>query len=169
MPVILFRTVGNINNTQETMMSVYTLRNLYKKHAREIETWMKVEPGSTEGKIVIVDTGWRWASFTVTTDDGEKPDLDLDNFGTVNPYYLGGEGNIEDVEMESCEDGVHFELYSDDLTEEELDELREEIEESSHLDVLEAAGYINEDTEFSLEGPLVILDEDDEEIARGAE
>ena len=150
-------------------MSVYTLRNLFKKHAREIETWTKVEPGETTGKIVTVETGWRWASFTVTTDDGEKPDLDLDNDSGVNPYYLGGEGNIEDVEMESCEDGVSFEIDSEDLTEAELDELREAIEESSHLDVLEAAGYICEDTEFSLEGPLVILDENDEEIDRGAE
>ena len=150
-------------------MSVYTLRNLYKKHARELEYWMKVEAGETEGKLVIVETGWRWASFTATTDDGEKPDLDLDNFGTVNPYHLGGEGNIEDIEMESCEDGVSFEIYSEDLTEEELDELREQIEESSHIDVLEAAGYICQDTEFSLEGPLVILDENDEEIARGEE
>ena len=150
-------------------MSVYTLRNLYKKHAREIETWRKAEDGDTLGKIVVVETGWRWASFTVTTDDGEKPDLDLDNNDGVNPYYLGGEGNIEDVEMEMCDDGVSFMIESEDLMEEELEELREAIEESSHIDVLEAAGYICEDTEFELHGPLVILDENDEEIDRGAE
>jgi hypothetical protein len=55
------------------------------------------------------------------------------------------------------------------LTEEELEELRERIEESSHIDVLEGDGWVVEDTELEFQGPLVIFDENDEEVARGAE
>jgi len=148
-------------------MTTFRLRNLYKKSAIETETWVKVAEGETEGKIVTVETGWRWAEFELTTDDGEMPDLDLVNEGGVNPYHLNGEGNIEEVEFYSADDGVSFEVESDDLTEEELEELREEMEEDSHLDVLERHGYVVEDTEFILHGPLLISDENDNEIAKG--
>jgi len=150
-------------------MTTFTLRNLYKKSAIETETWVKVAEGETKGKIVTVETGWRWAEFELTTDDGEIPDLDLVNEGGVNPYHLMGEGNIEEVEFYSADDGVSFEVESDDLTEEELEVLHEEIEEESHYDVLERQGYVVEETEIVLHGPLVVFDKDGNEVARGEE
>ena len=79
-------------------MSFYTLKTIYKKSVVSTETWRK------DGKIITIEEGYRWGSFTLTTDDGEAPEVDVVNLDGVNPYMLSGEGNIEDSEMDELDD-----------------------------------------------------------------
>jgi len=122
-------------------MATWKLSTDYKKNAIERQFWYK------DGKMIIREDGYRWGIFTTESD--EKPNIDLHN----EHGYEIGEDDYE-WELWSLEDGCWADWeYPDEMTDEE----REEIENAWDDDFYEGVenlGWSNDDTEYTLQGPL---------------
>jgi hypothetical protein len=93
-----------------------------------------------DDKQIIEETGWRWGSFTVETEDDEPPVLE-EGVDLFDCDYS--------VEMDYCDDGCWTEYEFVGFTEEEEEEMREWLEENSFFE-LEEDGWISGDSEMIL-------------------
>ena len=137
-------------------MATWILKTLHKKNAVEKQFWYK------DGKVVIREEGYRWGEFYCESD--EQPEIDLDN---ADGYNLSE--SDYDWELTSLDDGCWSDwTFPEDMTEEEQAEIESAWEEE-YFEGMEELGWSQDDTEYILQGPLELLDEDGTVIAQGEE
>lgn len=140
-------------------MTTWTLTPQHKKSAIEKMFFFK------EGKIIIREEGFRWATFSVQSDVRPLTDAELKN----DDYYeLGCIDNDESWEMQDMIDGCWAEVTAgnDNTTDEDLAEFNDAWEEDWYSGV-EAKGWSQDDTEYYYYGPLELTNEDTGEVFKG--
>jgi hypothetical protein len=137
-------------------MATWTLKTLHKKSAIERQYWVK------DGKTIIREEGYRWGTFYCESD--EKPEIDLVNDGD----YEIGQDDYE-WELEELDDGCWADWeFPDDMTEEEQEEVTDAWDED-FFEGLEELGWTCDETEYILQGPLELTDEDGNVVGSGEE
>lgn len=135
-------------------MATWKVTTEYKKSVEEHEFWEK------DGKTIIRVTGYRWGTWTVNTSDNNPPNFnrvrnplgneELDSVDMNNCF----ENNIEEVEMESLDDGWYSEtIYPDDMDDDESERMSELWDEDSY-EGWESEGWVQTDTECWVSCPL---------------
>jgi hypothetical protein len=72
--------------------------------------------------------------------------------------YSFGADNVEDVELDSMDDGWYGDIeYSDNITDSEREEIQAGIDEEGAYEYLEAQGWRNDENQAMLYGPLDIV------------
>ena len=137
-------------------MATWILKTLHKKSAVEKQFWYK------DGKVIIREEGYRWGEFYCESD--EQPEIDL-----VNPDDYNLSESDYDWELTSLDDGCWADwTFPEDMTEEEQAEIESAWEEN-YFEGMEELGWSNNDTDYILQGPLELSDEDGNVIAQGEE
>jgi hypothetical protein len=137
-------------------MATWILKTLHKKNAVEKQFWYK------DGKVIIREEGYRWGEFYCESD--EQPEIDLD---ILNSYNLSE--SDYDWELTSLDDGCWSDwTFPEGMTEEEQAEIESAWEEE-YFEGMESLGWSNDDTDYVLQGPLELSDEDGTVIAQGKE
>lgn len=128
-------------------MSIWKITNATKKNAVERQFWIK------DGVTVIKEEGFRWGVWSCESD--EQPDIDLDN---SDGYELMS--TDYEWEMEEMIDGSWVDwTFPEDMDEEEQERIQELWDEDS-FDGLEGDGWINDETEHWIYGPIKLTNED---------
>ena len=140
-------------------MATWKLSPQYKKSAVEKMFFYK------DGKVIIIEQGFRWATFTVESDERPLTDLELKN---DDGYELGCIDNGESWEMCEMIDGCWLDISigNDKTTSTDEEEFTEAWEEDSY-DAVEALGWSQDDTEYYYHGPLELTNEDTGEVFQG--
>lgn len=137
-------------------MATWILKTLHKKSAVERQFWYK------EGKVVIREEGYRWGEFYCESD--EQPEIDLKN---DDGYNLSD--SDYDWELTSLDDGCWADwTFPEDMTEEEQAEIENAWDEE-YFEGMEELGWTNDDTEYVLQGPLELSDENGNVVAEGSD
>lgn len=135
-------------------MAIWTLKTLYKKSAIEKQYWYK------DGQTVIRHEGYRWGEFYCESD--EQPELDLNN---LIEYNLSN--SDYDWELVSLDDGCWAEWsFPEDMSEEDQAAIENAWDEDS-FEGLESLGWSCDDTDYILQGPLELTDEDGNVVGAG--
>lgn len=140
-------------------MATWNLSPQYKKSAVEKMFFYK------DGMIISIEQGFRWANFTVESDERPLTDEELKN---EDGYELGCIDNDESWEMQDMTDGCWLDIKreNDKVTDEELEKFEAAWEEDSYEGV-ESLGWSNDDTEYYFYGPLELTNEDTGEVFKG--
>jgi len=140
-------------------MTTWKLSPQYKKSAVEKMFFYK------EGKIITIEQGFRWATFSVQSDERPLTDDELKN---EDGYELGCIDNDESWEMNEMSDGCwcDIEIGNDKATSTDLEEFEAAWKEDWYSGV-EALGWSNDDTEYYYYGPLELTNEDTGEVFQG--
>lgn len=135
-------------------MATYTLTTLYKKSTEERAYWFK------DGQVIVKIEGYRWGTFTKECD--ERPDIDLDNEDGIEVYS-------DEWELVDMLDGCWGEWeWPANMPEKECSRL-EALWDEEYYEGLEGEGWIQNETEVWLYGPLLLKNEDSNEEWRGSE
>ena len=124
-------------------MATWNVETINKKSVEEHELWQK------DDMVIRRITGWRWGSWTVTTSDDNLPEFAFDSGPGGDACNISEEwpDNVEDVEMDSMDDGWYGDIiFPDDMSEEEQERL-EELWDEEFYDGWEEDGWVNYDTE----------------------
>jgi hypothetical protein len=133
-------------------MATWKLSNYHKKNVVETQHWSK------DGKSFTRSEGFRWGKFT--REDDEQPDVDLENPDGYEPLW-------DDWEMDMLDDGCWAEFdFPEDFTQEEREEIERLWDEDSYSG-LEGAGWYNDETDITLQGPLLLENTDTGESWNG--
>jgi hypothetical protein len=140
-------------------MATWKLSPQYKKSAVEKMFFYK------DGKCITIEQGFRWASFTVQSDERPLTDEELKN---EDGYELSFIENDESWEMWEMMDGcwLDIEAARDNTTSTDVEEFEAAWEEDSYEGV-EALGWSQDDTEYYYYGPLELTNEDTGEVFQG--
>ena len=135
-------------------MATWTIKTQHKKSAYERQHWYK------DGVEIIREEGYRWGTFYCETD--EQPNIDLIN----EDGYEIGQDEYE-WELESLDDGCWADWeFPDDMSEEEQEEITDAWDEN-YFEGLEELGWSCDDTDYILQGPLELLDEEGNVVGQG--
>ena len=135
-------------------MATWTLKTQYKKSAIEKQLWFK------DGVVITRIEGYRWGTFFCESD--VQPNIDLVN---KDGYTIGCDDY--EWELDSLDDGCWVEWeWPDDMTEDEQQEITSAWEED-FFEGLEELGWTCDETDYVLEGPLELLDNDNNLVAQG--
>jgi hypothetical protein len=147
-------------------MTSWTVSTYYKKSCEEREIWTHSDYGT-----MVRTNGFRRATYTVETSDDNLPEFEFD-------FVPGGDGkkdsidmnncsvnNIEEVELVELFDGGCWgdTIWPDDMDEDEIERLEELMEEEGYY-ALEEEGWMNDDTEVWIWGPIEICNEAGETV-----
>lgn len=128
-------------------MAIWKITNHHKKNAVERQFWTK------DGITVTKDEGFRWGTWSCESD--EKPDVDLNNpdgYDVMSTEY--------DWEMEDMNDGCWVEwTFPEDMSDEDREHVQDLWEEGWY-DGMEDEGWINENTENWIYGPIQLTNVD---------
>jgi hypothetical protein len=139
-------------------MATWTLSPQYKKSAVERQYWSK------DGKVIIREEGFRWATFYVESDERPLSDQELQN---PDGYELGSIDNDESWELDNMTDGCWADSEAGrNCTEQDLEEFDEAWEEDS-FEGVEALGWYNDETEYWYYGPLELTNSDTGQVFQG--
>jgi hypothetical protein len=128
-------------------MAIWKITNATKKNAVERQFWIK------DGVTVIKEEGFRWGIWSCESD--EQPDIDLDN---SDGYELMS--TDYEWEMEEMIDGSWVDwTFPEDMDEEEQERIQELWDEDS-FEGLEGDGWINDETEHWIYGPIKLTNEE---------
>lgn len=144
-------------------MAFYTLSTAWKKSASVLEVWEK------DGKEIRVEEAYRWGSVEIETEGDDVPVIDLQNDNDLDPYMDLDEDDhlVTMVNPGELDDQVYRDIaFSDNVDEDEREDLLEFINEEGVLE-LEGEGWMMVTTDTTFVGPLVLKDEEGNEIARG--
>jgi hypothetical protein len=132
-------------------MTTWKLSPQYKKSAVEKMFFYK------EGKVITIEQGYRWGTFSVESDTRPLTDEELKN---EDGYELVSIANDEHWEMWSLDDGcwLDIEAGNDKTTSTDVEEFEEAWEQDSY-DGVEALGWSQDDTEYFYYGPLALTNE----------
>lgn len=137
-------------------MATWKIENQYKKNAVERQFWSK------DSVTVIKDEGFRWGIWICESD--EQPDIDLEN---PDGYELMS--TDYEWEMQEMIDGSWQEwTFPDDMSEEEQERIQELWNEDWY-EGMEGDGWMNDETEHWIYGPIKLTNEDTGEEFNGAE
>jgi hypothetical protein len=135
-------------------MTTWTLKTQHKKNAIEKQYWYK------DGVEIIRTEGYRWGTFYCESD--EQPKIDLVN---EDGYRIGSDDY--EWELESLDDGCYADWeFPDDMDEDEQEKIQEAWDEEFY-EGLEELGWSCDDTDYILEGPLELLDENENIVGQG--
>lgn len=135
-------------------MATWRITNYHKKNAVERQIWIK------DDIRFVKEEGFRWGIWETESD--EQPDVDLENPD-------GWEPDSDEWEFIEMIDGCWVEwIFPDDMDEEEQERIQELWNEDS-FEGLEGDGWINDETEFWLYGPLQLTNVDTGEEFHGEE
>jgi len=146
-------------------MAVWTVKTYYKKSIEEREHFTK------DGMTIVRKTGWRSGSWTVTTSDDNLPEFEFGfvpggdgSKDSINMYDFPGP-NIEDVELIETWDGCWEDYdWPENMDEEEQERLQELIEEEGLYALEDEEGWLSNETEMWIWGPIEILNDKDETV-----
>jgi hypothetical protein len=140
-------------------MATWKLSPQYKKSAVEKMFFYK------DGKCITIEQGFRWATFSVQSDERPLTDDELKN---EDGYELGSIENDESWEMWDMTDGCWLEIEAarDNTTSTDVEEFEAAWEEDSYEGV-EALGWSQDDCEYYYYGPLELTNEDTGEVFQG--
>ncbi len=128
-------------------MATWRISNYHKKNAVERQFWVK------DGVVVTKDEGFRWGNWTCESDT--KPDIDLEN-----PEGYEVLVSDYDWEMEDMIDGCWVDWeWPDDMPEEERERIQALWDEDWY-DGMESDGWMNDDTEHWIYGPIMLTNLD---------
>jgi hypothetical protein len=132
-------------------MAIWKIVNQHKKNCEERQFWTK------DGKTVVRTEGFRWGSFTVeTTDDNPPEGITAENPDGIDMYSYTGENAPDGAEPDCWDDGCYGDWeFPDGMDEEEQERIQEGWEEDFY-DFMEGDGWVNDETEAWLFGPLDI-------------
>jgi hypothetical protein len=134
-------------------MATWTLKTLHKKSAIEKQFWCK------DGKVIIREEGYRWGEFYCEND--EQPVIE-----SIDGEYNLSESEY-DWELSSLDDGCWSEwIFPEDMSEEEQSEIETAWDED-YFDGMEELGWTNDDTDYILQGPLELTDEEGNVVYEG--
>ena len=145
-------------------MTRVKLEPTYKKSTVEIEFFK-----DDNNTWVHVETGWRWGVFYANLTDDEMTELEEHNKhceenNVYDDFEISG---LSDWEIDHTWDGcwMDFRVWNNNWTEEQREELREEIENSDldYFSWLEEHGFVTQDMETYICGQISI-EPDGEEI-----
>ena len=136
-------------------MAFWKVSTLQKKSCEEREIWSK------GNKSIIRINGFRWGTFTLETTDDNPPDgITTENDDGINMYDHSGD-NIEQIELDSMDDGWYGDYEYDGFEDDELQAFTKELEEADdYYEFLEENDWYNDETEAGLSGPLEITKHD---------
>jgi hypothetical protein len=147
-------------------MAIWTVSTHYKKSCEEREIWTHSEYGT-----MVRINGFRLATYTVETNDDNPPEFEFD-------FVPGGDGKKDSINMNNCEfNNIEYtelvELFDggcwggtdwpEDMEEEEIERLEELMEEEGYY-AIEEEGWMNDDTEVWIWGPIEISNEAGETV-----
>jgi len=140
-------------------MATWKLSPQYKKSAVEKMFFYK------DGKVITMEQGFRWATFSVESDERPLTDDELKN---EDGYELGCIDNDESWEMWDMIDGCWMEIEAgnDKTTSTDVEEFEAAWEEDSY-EAVESLGWSQDDTEYYYYGPLELTNEDTGEVFKG--
>lgn len=140
-------------------MATWKLSPQYKKSAVEKMFFYK------DGKVITMEQGFRWATFSVESDERPLTDYELKN---EDGYELGAIDNDESWEMWDMIDGCwcDIEAGNDKTTDEDVEEFEAAWEEDSY-EAVEELGWSQDDCEYYYYGPLELTNEDTGEVFKG--
>lgn len=135
-------------------MAIWKITNKHKKSAVEKQFWVK------DNVTVVKEEGFRWGIWSCESD--EKPNVDLDNpdgYDLMSTDY--------DWEMEEMIDGCWVDwTFPDDMDEEEQEHIQALWDEDS-FEGMESDGWINDETEHWIQGPIKLTNEETGEEFNG--
>ncbi len=135
-------------------MTIWRIRNYHKKNAVERQFWTK------DGVEIIRDDGFRWGEWTCESE--ERPDIDL-----ANPDGYELMSTDYDWEMQEMNDGSWAEWHwPEDMPEEERERI-EAIWDEHWYEGMEEDGWVNDDTENWIYGPIELMNVDTGESWNG--
>lgn len=139
-------------------MATWKISNYHKKNAVERQIWIK------DGMTLVYEEGFRWGTWTCESD--EKPDVDLNNPDGYDVMFTD-----YDWELDMLDDGCWGDIqWPDDMPEDERDRLQELIDEHGIYEALESMeGWVNDETENWIYGPIQLVNEDTGEEFVGEE
>jgi len=145
-------------------MATWTVSTYHKKNVQEVETYLQ-EDGV--GKVVVTN-GFRWGTWTVETSDDNPPEFEFTEVpngdgrkDSINMLDCSV-NNIEDVELDSMDDGgCWYDVDVTDLDEEQQAEIEDFLEENSpyELEEREDEGWYQDETEWWIWGPIQITND----------
>lgn len=140
-------------------MAIWNLSPQYKKSAVEVMFFTK------DNMVITVEQGFRWANFTVESDERPLTDEELKN---EDGYELGCIDNDESWEMCDMTDGCWLDIDrgNSHVTDEAFEKFEAAWEEDGYSGV-EDLGWSNDDTEYHYHGPLELTNEDTGEVFKG--
>ena len=144
-------------------MAFFTLETAWKKSASVLEVWEK------DGKEIRVEEAYRWGTVEIETEGDDVPVIDYQNENDLDPYMDldEDENKVVDVQPGELDDQVYYDIqFSDNVDEDEQEELREFIQDEGVVE-LEGEGWTLMTTDTTFVGPLVLKDEEGNEIGRG--
>lgn len=132
-------------------MAIWKIVNQHKKSCEERQFWTK------DGKTAIRIEGFRWGTFTVeTTDDNPPEGITAENPDGIDMYSYSGENAPDGAELDMMDDGWYGDWeFPDSMDEEEQERIQEGWDED-YYDFMEGDGWVNDETEAWLFGPLSI-------------
>jgi hypothetical protein len=135
-------------------MAVWIIKTQHKKSAIEKQTWVK------DGVVIVRNETYRWGSFYCESDT--QPEIDLVN---EDGYQIGSDDY--EWELEELDDGCYVDWeFPEDMDKEEQDAITTAWEED-YFEGLEGLGWSEDDTDYILEGPLELLDDDGNTVDQG--
>ena len=127
-------------------MATWKVSTANKKSVEEHEFWEK------DGMAIRRISGFRWGTWYVTTTDDNEPEFDKN----AGPFHSDSNcidmnnsygNNIDNVELDSLDDGWYGDtIWPDDMPEEERERL-EELWEEDYYEGWESEGWIQTETE----------------------
>lgn len=147
-------------------MAIWTVTTYYKKSCEEREIWTHSDHGT-----MIRTNGFRRATYTVETNDGNLPEFEFD-------FVPGGDGKKDSIDFNNCsfnniDNAELVELFDggcwggtewpDGMDEDEIERLEELMEEEGSY-AIEEEGWMNDDTEVWAWGPIEISNEAGETV-----
>lgn len=138
-------------------MAVWKVGPYYKKSCEEHEHFTK------DGMKIVRKTGWRFGSWEVTTSDDNPPEFDFYEVpggngakDSINMNDCYG-NNVEEVEFIETFDGCWEDVdWPEDMDDEERERLEELIEEEGFYALEDEEGWMLDDTEMWIWGPISI-------------
>jgi hypothetical protein len=147
-------------------MAWFTVKTYHKKNVEQREIFYRQEG---EGEITVTD-GFRWAEYRVETNDDDWPQFKFtncpggsDDLDSIDLNCCSGD-NIESTELvEMFDGGCWGDIeFSDDIDEDEQEELREKINEEGSYSIEDDGEWYLSDTEVWAWGPFEVTNEDGE-------
>ena len=140
-------------------MATWNLSPQYKKSAVEVMFFTK------DNMVITIEQGFRWATFTVESDDRPLTDEELVN---EDGYELGSIDNDESWEMVDMIDGCWLDIDrgNSHVTDLEFEAFESAWEEDS-FEGVESLGWSCDETEYHYHGPLQLTNEDTGEVFEG--
>ena len=142
-------------------MAVWKVSPYYKKSCEEHEHFTK------DGMEIVRKTGWRWGSWSVTTSDDNPPEFefykvpggnDAKDSINMNDCY---DNNIKEVEFLETFDGCWEDIdWPEEIDDEERERLEELINEEGFYVLEDQEGWMLDDTDCWIWGPISIEDEE---------